>query len=136
MPIMLWDNSLDVGVGAMNDEHKMILDAMNRIFDATQAGRTGEEIDRLVGRLGAICVKHFQDEEAYMASIGYPGLANHKMVHQGLLERYARHAAEIKAAGGRADDAFFHFLRHWLRSHIKGIDIKYGEHAGVKRSAA
>ncbi len=136
MPIMLWDNSLDVGVGAMNDEHKMILDAMNRIFDATQAGRTGEEIDRLVGRLGAICVKHFQDEEAYMASIGYPGLANHKMVHQGLLERYSRHAAEIKAAGGRADDAFFHFLRHWLRSHIKGIDVKYAEHAGVKRSAA
>jgi hemerythrin-like metal-binding protein len=136
MPIMTWDQSLDIDVSAMNDEHKQILDAMNRIHDATEAGRTGEEINRLVARLGAICVAHFKDEEAYMASIGYPGLTNHKFVHVRLLERYADHAAQIKAAGGCADHSFFHFLRHWLTSHIKGIDIKYGEHAANATRAA
>ncbi|HZV57616.1 MAG TPA: hemerythrin family protein [Sphingobium sp.] len=136
MPIMEWDNSLDIGVRAMNDDHKEILDAMNRIFDATKAGRTGDEINRLVERLGQVCVRHFRDEEAYMASIGFPGLTNHSLVHRALLERYAGHAAEIKAAGGRADEAFFHFLRHWLRSHIKGIDRKYGEHAATGRHVA
>jgi hemerythrin len=129
MPIMQWDASLDIGVSAMNDEHQQILDAMNRIYDATEAGRVGEEVNRLVERLGAVCVKHFKDEEAYMASIGFPGLANHKLIHGDLLDRYGRHAGEIRAAGGRADGQFFHFLRHWLTAHIKGIDRKYGDHA-------
>jgi hemerythrin len=125
MPIMEWDDSLDVGVSAMNNEHKQILDAMNRIFDAAQAGRAGDEINLLVDRLGAVCVRHFKDEEQYMASIDYAGLRNHKLIHEDLLERYGKYAAQIKAAGGRPDHGFFHFLRHWLQSHIKGIDVKY-----------
>ena len=136
MPIMEWDNSLDVGVTAMNDEHKQILDAMNRIFDATQAGGTGDEINRLVERLGAVCVRHFADEENYMASIGFPGQRNHKLIHEDLLDRYGKYAAQIKAAGGRADQGFFHFLRHWLQSHIKGIDVKYSGHASPGSRAA
>lgn len=136
MPIMVWDSSLDVGVGAMNDEHKQILDAMNRIFDATEAGRTGDEINRLVERLGSVCVHHFSDEETYMAAINFPGLRTHKLIHQDLLNRYAQHAAQIKAAGGRADSGFFHFLRHWLQSHIKGIDTKYAAHGRSGSRAA
>jgi hemerythrin-like metal-binding protein len=136
MPIMEWDNSLDIGVGAMNDEHKQILDAMNRIYDAAQAGRTGEEINRLVGLLGDVCVRHFKDEEAYMEGIDFPGLAVHRIVHQDLLKRFATHAEAIREAGGRATDDFFYFLRYWLRAHIKGIDRKYGEHAGARRRAA
>lgn len=136
MPIMNWDNTLDVGVPSMNEEHKRILDAMNRIYDAAQAGKTGDEINLLVERLGAICVRHFADEEAYMASIGYPSLSNHKFIHIDLLERYGTHAADIKAAGGRAGQAFFHFLTHWLAVHIKGIDAKYGAHAATGARAA
>lgn len=136
MPIMNWDASLDVGVHAMNDEHKQILDAMNRIYDATQAGRSGDDVNRLVEQLGAVCVRHFKDEEAYMAAIGFPSLRNHQYIHQDLLEKFARHAADIKAAGGKPGPAFFHFLQHWLSSHIKGIDRKYGEHAARGQRAA
>jgi hemerythrin-like metal-binding protein len=132
MPIMEWDASLDLGVDAMNDEHKQILDAMNRIYDATQAGRSGIEINRLVDQLGEVCARHFADEEAYMARIGYTGLTIHRLIHQELLERFAGHAAEIRAAGGHADRNFFHFLRHWLTAHIKGIDRKYTVQPGVR----
>jgi hemerythrin-like metal-binding protein len=129
MPIMEWNDTLDIGVNAMNHEHKQILDAMNRIYDAAQAGRAGDEINRLVEHLGSVCVRHFKDEEAYMASIGFPGLGNHKFIHEDLLNRYARHAEEIRKAGGNASGQFFHFLQHWLTAHIKGIDRKYGDHA-------
>ncbi len=136
MPIMNWDSSLDIGVSSMNEEHKRILDAMNRVYDAAQAGKTGDEINLLVERLGAICVRHFADEEAFMASIGFPGLYNHKFIHVDLLERFATHADAIKAAGGRTNDAFFHFLTHWLSVHIKAIDGKYGAHAAGGTCAA
>jgi hemerythrin-like metal-binding protein len=83
-----------------------------------------------------VCVRHFADEEAYMASIGYIGLRNHRFIHEELLGRYAGHAQEIRSAGGRPDQRFFHFLRHWLTAHIKGIDRKYAGAASRKDRAA
>jgi hemerythrin-like metal-binding protein len=136
MPIMTWDKSLDIGVAAMNKEHRDILDAMNKIFDAHGAGQKGDAINRLVAALGSVCVKHFADEERFMAEIGFPGLGAHKLIHEKLLEDFAKHAAAIKAANGTANDEFFGFLKRWLVAHIKGIDAKYGEHANRKASVA
>lgn len=126
MPIMLWDPSLDVGVEPMNREHQDILDLMNRIYDARAQGRQGPPINQLVADLGAVCTRHFADEEAYMASIGYRDLASHKILHHKLLERFTSYANEIKAAHGVPSDDFFNFLKFWLTSHIKGVDVKYG----------
>ena len=50
MPIMTWDNSLDIGVHDMNREHQDILDAMNAIYDAHQAGRKGGSINSMVAQ--------------------------------------------------------------------------------------
>lgn len=129
MPIMSWDQTLDVGVEAMNREHREILDAMNRIFDAHTAGGKGETINRLVARLGEVTTRHFADEERFMAQTGYPGLGSHKLIHEKLLQDFTVHAGKIKAAGGAANDEFFGFLRRWLVAHIKGVDVKYGAHA-------
>lgn len=135
MPIMTWDPSLDIGVSAMNKEHREILDAMNKIYDAHSAGQKGETINRLVAALGSVCVKHFADEERFMAEIAFPGLSTHKHIHRTLLEDFTKHAGTIRAAGGVANDGFFDFLKRWLVAHIKGIDAKYGQHAN-KRSVA
>ena len=129
MPIMNWDQTLDIGVEAMNKEHREILDAMNRIFDAHAAGQHGPAINHLVARLGDVTTRHFADEEAYMAKVGYPGLGSHKLIHVKLLQDFGTHAAAIKAAGGQVNPDFFSFLRRWLVAHIKGIDIKYATHA-------
>ncbi|HAJ45318.1 MAG TPA: hypothetical protein DCL54_01905 [Alphaproteobacteria bacterium] len=136
MPLMQWDAALDIGVEAMNEDHREILDVMNQIHDAHGRGQSGAVINLLVANLAEVCSAHFADEEAYMARIGYPGLASHKIIHQHLLGEYAKHAEAIKANGGRANDEFFGFLRRWLVAHIKGIDAKYGAHAkGAKLRA-
>lgn len=131
MPIMLWDPSLDVGVASMNRGHQDILDLMNNIYDARARGERGEAINHLVARLGGVCTRHFADEEAYMASIGYRDLASHKILHQSLLTRFNAYADAIKAAGGIASDDFFNFLKFWLTSHIKGVDTRYGAPAAA-----
>jgi len=131
MPIMNWDQTLDIGVEAMNSDHRDILDAMNKIFDAHQAGQTGDAINKLVAKLGDVCVRHFSDEEEFMLKTNYPALNTHKLIHKQLLENYTKHAESIKTAGGKANDDFFGFLKRWLVAHIKGIDIKYATHANA-----
>lgn len=135
MSIMVWDQTLDIGVSSMNKEHRDILDAMNKIHDAHAAGRTGAEINALVAKLGDVCVSHFRDEEKFMEDAGFPGLATHKIIHQSLLADFTKHAGAIKAAGGKANDEFFSFLKRWLIAHIKGIDAKYAAHANRGRAA-
>lgn len=129
MPIMLWDKTLDIGVEAMNRDHREILDVMNELFDAQGAGNSGTSINTLVARLGEVCTLHFSREEEYMRQTGYPGFVAHKALHEKLLTRYRDFATAIRTAGGNADAAFFNFLKFWLNSHIKGLDTKYAAHA-------
>lgn len=130
MPLMNWDNSLDVGVARMNDEHQQILALMNQIYDAREAGRAGPDVIRLVERLGQVTVDHFRDEEAYMQTSGYAGIASHKLIHKDLLNKFTSYAEEIKAKGGDVPEKFLTFLKLWLTAHIRGIDMKYGPKAG------
>lgn len=129
MPIMTWDATLDIGVEAMNSEHRDILDAMNRVFDMNEAGRSGAPMMAEISRLGAITTRHFRDEEVFMAKCGFPDLEPHKRIHAKLLADFATHASAAEAAGGKPSREFFQFLRLWLSAHIRCIDRKYADHA-------
>lgn len=129
MPLMNWDSTLDIGVEAMNHDHRCILDAMNAVYDGTQAGEKGPAMMAKIARLGDITTRHFAAEEAYMAKCGFPELTTHKAIHTKLLGDFQNHASTIGAAGGTVTSDFFNFLRLWLSAHIKNIDVKYGRHA-------
>lgn len=136
MPLMNWDQSLDIGVEAMNREHREILDAMNVVYDSAQAGQSGPAMMAKIARLGDVTTRHFADEEAYLGRIGYPDLVNHKAIHKKLLDDFADHARTIAAANGVPTSAFFTFLRLWLSAHIKCIDLKYGDYSRKVAKAA
>jgi len=134
MPLMNWDDSLDVGVDQMNHEHQQILDLMNKIYDAREAGQSGAPVVTLVDRLARVTIDHFRDEEAYMERTGYTGLASHKLIHKDLLDKFTGFATEIKANGGEVPEKFLTFLKLWLSAHIRGIDMKYGPKAALMKA--
>ncbi|RZK02037.1 MAG: bacteriohemerythrin [Novosphingobium sp.] len=136
MPLMNWDQSLDIGVERMNAEHRDILDAMNIVYDGANAGQSGPAMMARIRRLGDITTRHFADEEAYLQRIGYPEFDIHKGIHTKLLADFAAHTQAIEAAGGVPTGAFFTFLRLWLSAHIKCIDLKYGNFARSSPKAA
>jgi hemerythrin len=129
MPLMTWNDSLDIGVDKMNHEHQQILDAMNRIYDSTAEGAPGSRVLVQIELLEQVTVRHFRDEEAYMKSIGYPDFENHQRIHHRLIRDLETHVAETRAAGGIPTRQFFDFLRLWLSAHIKNIDRKYADYA-------
>lgn len=129
MPLMTWDNSFDIGVEPMNREHREILDAMNAVYDAAEAGEKGAAMMARITRLAQVTTRHFHDEEAYMQRTGFPDYPVHKTIHDKLLKDFGDHVARIQANGGVPGREFFSFLRLWLSSHIKCIDKRYGDHA-------
>lgn len=128
MALMEWNNNLDIGVNDMNDQHKIILNYMNSLYDSVQNKEDFSKGKVFLDKLKDYTIQHFQEEEQYMESINFPGLESHKLIHKDLLNKFTKHYQEMIDAQ-QFSDSFFNFLKFWLSSHIQGIDIKYGNHA-------
>ena len=130
MSYFVWDKSLDVSVQAMNEQHQVLIGMMNALYDKNQAGTAKAELISDAEALYTYVVKHFSDEEGYMTSIGFPGLAAHQKLHANLLGDL-RGFIDAFASGADAcfSAQFATFLNFWLATHIRGIDTKYGDYA-------
>lgn len=127
MTRLQWTPDLDVGVASMNAEHQKLIQLMNRFAEVAESGGPKARAEQALGALAAYTVQHFQDEEAEMAKMGYPGLAQHQVVHKSLLQQLEGNAAAYKKSGDHKP--LLMFLTVWLRAHIRGIDSRYGKHA-------
>ncbi len=123
---MEWNNNLDVGVNDMNNQHKKILDLMNKMYDSYKNGDAFESYEPYLDELRSFTVQHFKEEEEFMESINFEGIAGHKQIHASLLETFQNHYDEIKGSKS-LNDKFCAFLKLWLSAHIQGIDVKYGQ---------
>lgn len=130
-----WDNGkYSLNVHEMDAEHRKLVGLMNTLHQLHEQGAGATELGRALGEFVNFTVKHFADEEAYMAKIGYPELRVHAGVHKSLLARVTEYAGEFKAKG-KLTDPFFMFLKTWLKAHICGVDAKYGHHANHTHAA-
>lgn len=136
MPLMECSRALDIGVDAMNHDHRAILAAMNAAYDGVDAGERGPRMLGKIERLAQITTRHFADEERYMAQTGFPGLETHKAIHARLLGDFSAHVRTIEQAHGEVHKQFFSFLQLWLSAHIKCMDRKYGDHTRATGSRA
>lgn len=132
-----WDQSLDLKIIAMDDEHKTLISLMNRLEDQWKSNVPMKQLAESLESLAKFTITHFQDEESYMERIGFPGFAVHKTIHASLLNQLDGFAREFKESG-KLEEKFFHFLHTWLKAHIRGIDMKYSEYThqgGLKKSS-
>jgi len=130
MSLLQWTEKLDVRVDKMNQEHVVLIDLMNTVFDANSQRASKAVISSALDELVNYVVLHFANEEAYMDSIGFEGVKTHKSIHKDLLKRVGGHVADYKSGSSAfLPDEFFEFLKFWLVSHIQGIDVKYSKHA-------
>lgn len=131
-----WSDRLDIGVSAMNDEHKVLLDMMNQLYGANERQAPHSELTRLLDRLVEYTHRHFADEERFLEAIAFPDLRIHKTIHANLLDTLSGHQKAFAAKPGPVPPELFDFLKMWLTAHILGIDMKYGNYAKSIRKAS
>ncbi len=126
-----WDPEIySVRVPRMDRGHQDIIACMNRLHTLSQAKAPLAQLARTVDELVQVTVKHFAEEEAYMESVGFADLPKHKIIHKTLPAEVVEHKAQFDASG-KPTTEFYAFLKVWLKAHICGIDIKYGQHRRV-----
>jgi hemerythrin-like metal-binding protein len=125
MAELKWDDSYSVGIEQFDADHKRLIETINRVARAEEAGRP---VQWVLQELDDYARNHFQAEEDRMASAGYPGLEEHHKEHAAFHEWLET----LKVTYSMEPEAQFHlaktvneFLNKWLGEHILKMDMKY-----------
>lgn len=78
---MPWLDSLTLGYGGMDDDHRHMFDLMNELNASVSAGNlSGVRV--LFEELHATTLRHLAEEEALMVRCDYPAAAEHADSHE------------------------------------------------------
>lgn len=132
MPYMEWQAALETGQAQIDEEHRALVAALNRLHAA--ADRDRAEVERALAFLRDYTVTHFAAEEELMLRHRYPGTAAHFAAHADLVLRLSDLLAEHRAvrqepgkgAGEGALAGVLAFLESWLVEHILRQDQDLG----------
>lgn len=126
LPVMVWDDSLSVGIAAIDAQHVRLVELLNQLHTSHTEGRGNEVVHTVLEALATYTVEHFAFEEKLFAEHGYPQLAGHQQAHEKLIARVTSFAGEWKAGRATMGSDLFMFLRGWLNGHIRGSDREAG----------
>lgn len=116
-----WQERFNIGVDVIDKEHRKLFSIMNRLLTFSEM----EDKSQWVCQEGIKyfkdhAMKHFSEEEVYMASISYSGYESHRRVHDNF-RQYTLPALEKELMDSDfSKDAVSHFLSvcaGWLIGH-------------------
>jgi hemerythrin len=134
---LVWTKDCSVGHPQVDDQHRKLFDAANRLFDAMKAGQGREVVGPLISFLADYVDKHFKAEEALMASSGYQDTWRHQGEHQAFVETFQKLAAqyEREGAGPVLSIQLQRTVSDWLMDHILKSDRRLGLHLQQSKAA-
>ena len=128
-PVLLtFSEKYCTGIDIIDKEHQRLFEILADLQDLNHKEFLSDKYDAIVDvveELKDYTVKHFQDEERYMESIQYEGLAVQKNVHQSFIDKMdALDLNELDENQQAYIDVLIDFLANWLINHIMKMDQK------------
>ena len=129
-------DELQTGNALIDGEHRELVRRINLLFDAMEAGASGDGLLKAMDALVAYAAEHFAHESAEMARIRYVAALAHESEHEKLMQQIVG-LRDMVTAGGRINvPAVSDFLSEWLREHILSADRKLAAALRQERRAA
>ncbi len=125
MDFIEWGEHLSVGVKVFDDEHKQLVQLVNKLNQALQAGSAKKTMEEILQNLVNYTKIHFTHEEDYMVLYDYPEYAKHKQEHEALTNQVMDFLQRYNAGKASFSLELMNFLKDWLTKHILGSDKKY-----------
>ena len=129
MALIEWDDSLKLGIAAVDRQHERLVGIINRLHQATMEGRGTDVIGEILDELIIYTATHFSMEEKYFAQFAYADAEEHKREHDALIEKVSAFADDFEKAlrSSRSDLAkeLLQFLQIWWRYHMMETDSKF-----------
>lgn len=124
MPLVIWNDSLTIGIPEIDRQHKQLIDQLNSLVDAMHANRGPEEINKIVQFLDLYVGQHFSFEEGCMHRYKCPVACDNKEAHFQFIKTLGEVKTELRQKGSSLSLAIKvnEQLLDWFVNHIKKID--------------
>ena len=123
MAILNWTSDLDTGIAEIDNQHRRIVDYINRLNELRHMhDRAG--LSDVIGEMVDYTMSHFAFEEALIENAGYMFAGPHKKVH----DLFTRKVAEMQSRFDAGEDVTVELhgmLSRWLFNHIRNEDHGY-----------
>ena len=125
-----WTPALKIGHDVIDNQHIELFGLFDEFVEgcAKEGGKVS--VVELYQSLKEYVEKHFRDEEALMASSGYPGLEKQKREHQ----KFQRQVSELGSTISRQGVTLIELVQmnkllvNLLVNHVQDVDQKFGEY--------
>jgi hemerythrin len=122
-----WSESLSVGIEELDDQHKNLVEMVNRMHEAIHERHGSEAVQSILAELANYTVIHFAVEEALMRLLDYPDYEEHFAIHKELVDQVLYLQAKVASGKTAVSFELLHFLKTWLTKHILQEDMAYSE---------
>src|SRR5271157_459906 len=121
LTVLTSDHASAVGVRAMDDQHSILMDAVDVLHRASMRGAGRQQIGELLNQLLEFTRMHFASEEKLMEQFGFPGLAEHRAEHRRFLSHLLESAHWVQHGEIVPMQPLIGFLRKWYLEHFGGL---------------
>lgn len=115
-----WDDDLKIGIGLIDNQHKIIFDLINDLGNASEALADKKMIDTLLDVIENYVFRHFESEEKLIGP--HQGSLEHSLEHYSLIKEFHKFRLSFRNRTGGENTAH-DFLLTWFGRHISEYDI-------------
>ena len=126
MKNIIWDDSLNVDVEEINEDHRRLVDLFNILSHSVAEGDSADYIEAVLEELINCTIWHFSHEERLMLLYKYEGLKEHKEEHGELIKSVRTLQKKFHKENKLLTNEDIDYLANWLTEHIVGFDMNLG----------
>ncbi len=129
MPLIEWTDDMSVGLPELDEDHKLIIEAINQLDASVGDAAQQDVVRRHLMRLRRYAEVHFAREENVLIACAFPVLEVQKKEQQDFVkciqEATQRFDAKPAESAEIISQELLGFLTDWLRHHILIEDMAY-----------
>ena len=130
--LISWSDNYLLGIDTIDEQHKKFFKVIHDFYMDVLVREGERTLESALGFLKDYALEHFQSEEAFMEEHEYPGIKDHKKLHEEFIDKLGALLEGFDTFGssqGLADEAA-DMAQNWLVDHISDVDTRYVEHVG------
>ena len=112
-------------MATIDAQHRQRVDYLNQRYDAMQAGKGKDALEKIFRGLGAYMQSHFATEESLMKLYRFPDYEGHKAIHAKMAAHVDKLEKDFVAGKIHRPLQIVNFRKDWLAKHIMDTDQKY-----------
>lgn len=125
--LFVWDESYNVGIEEIDQDHKRLVTLINDLYEAMQDGSGGALLLPIFSALRNYTETHFAREERFIVECDAPDQESHFQEHKQMMAKLAELESRHRSGEAAISLQTLTFLRDWLKNHICVVDQAMAE---------